>query len=115
MILSGSLPSAESPTAQRGGTEEEERELMQQRRSDDDSGARTATQHRELPAAALAPVDAATAHVPARRGSTAPCERAVDARLVAEASIRGLQKRKKRGKKMKETQERLAGRNSRRN
>ena len=52
---------------------------------DDDSGART-TPHR-LPAA-LAPADAATAHLLAPRGGTDPCERAVDARLVAEASIR---------------------------
>ena len=52
---------------------------------DDDSGART-TPHR--PPAALAPADAATAPLRAPRGSTAPCERAVDARLVAEVSIR---------------------------
>ena len=91
---------------------------MRRRSTADDDASGTRTAKHRLPAA-LAPADAVTVPVPVRRGSTAPCERAVDARLVAEASIRaeriGRKKKekeletpsrrfeKKKGKKMMQT------------
>ena len=103
MIFSGSL----SPTARSLATEEEREVTI--RRGNDDSGELlpATTPHRPPPA--LAAAEAAATTAPARwcsrGGITAPCGRAVGARLVAEASIRFLGKAKKKGKERREEKE----------